>query len=185
MVYASHCFSIDKSLLIEAIERQDISEVVSFFDKIETITWEEAHELITDFYDHYISQFGPEILDNEEYIKNLEHCKGIYHAILEGHGIPLENSLIRYENDLSPSILLCGKKNKKKGKIEAEVPGSMILGGVEILGGSLVWILPFPGARQLGGFIIADGVRRTFNGLEDIDEENKQNNQFPSGGLPS
>ena len=49
----------------------------------------------------------------------------------------------------------------------------MVLGGVEILGGGLVWILPFPGAKQLGGIMIADGVRRTFNGLEEIDEENR------------
>lgn len=50
----------------------------------------------------------------------------------------------------------------------------MILGGVEILTGSLVWILPIPGAKQLGGIMVADGVRRTFNGLEDLDEQNKE-----------
>ena len=49
---------IDKAPLFEAIERRNVSEIVNFFDKIEAITLEEARELITDFYDHYISQFG-------------------------------------------------------------------------------------------------------------------------------
>ena len=28
--------------------------------------------------------------------------------------------------------------------------------------------------------MIANGIMRTFNGLEDLDEENKQQNRFPS-----
>ena len=47
VVYATQCFSIDNNILIEAIEHQNISEVINFFDEIKSITWEEANELIT------------------------------------------------------------------------------------------------------------------------------------------
>lgn len=179
----SHCFSIDKTPLIEAIERQDIAEIVNFFEKIGTVSREEAHKLITDFYEHYTMQFGGEILDNEEFIKNLENWKEIYHSILEGGGISFENSLILNNGYVSPSIVLCGKRKNKK--IEAEIPGSMIIGGVEILGGALVWILPIPGSKVVGGAMMSDGVRRTFNGLEELDEVNKRNGEFPSSAPPS
>lgn len=72
--------------------------------------------------------------------------------------------------------MLCRKK-KKKIPPAAEVPGSMILGGVEVLVGSLVWVLPFPGTKQVGGIIIGDGLRRTFNGLEELDQENQKKKQ--------
>ena len=49
----------------------------------------------------------------------------------------------------------------------------MVLGGLEMLSGALVWILPFPGAKQLGVFMVGDGLQRTFNGLEELDKENK------------
>ena len=29
------------------------------------VTLEEAHEFITEIYQHYVCQFGPEILDNQ------------------------------------------------------------------------------------------------------------------------
>ncbi len=54
VVCSSPCFAINESVLIEAIEQQNISEVMNFFEEIETITWDEAQELITRFYDHYL-----------------------------------------------------------------------------------------------------------------------------------
>lgn len=54
---------------------------------------------------------------------------------------------------------------------EQDLPGSLILGGVEILVGSLIHIIP--GCNWIGRLIIADGVRRTFNGLEVLDEHNR------------
>lgn len=175
LFWGIQCFSLEKTPLFDAIERRDSLAIINFFDQIETITLEDAQELIADFYNHYVVQFGPEILSNEEYLKNVDHYRELYHSILEGYGISLEKSLIRNENGSFPEILLCGKKKMGKKGFEAEVPGSLILGGVEILGGSLVWILPLPGTKQLGGLMIADGVRRTFNGLEEMDKENKKN----------
>lgn len=47
-----------------------------------------------------------------------------------------------------------------------------------MIGGALILVVPIPGCKQLGGIMIADGVRRTFNGLEELDAENKQNQQL-------
>ena len=60
--------------------------------------------------------------------------------------------MILHDSNLPPSILLCGerKKNKKDPfEVKAEIPSSLILGAVEILGGALVWILPFPATKEL------------------------------------
>lgn len=70
---SAQCFSLEKAPLFEAIEHRDPLAVIAFFDQIENITSEDACELITDFFDHYVSQFGPEILENEEFLKNLDH----------------------------------------------------------------------------------------------------------------
>ncbi len=172
-LFSIPCFAFNKNILISAVEKQDIVGILEFFDDIESISWEEARELVASFYDHYISQYGPELL-NEEFEKKLEQCQSIYCSIIESKGISFESNLIRNSEDFSDSIVLCGKK-KDKLYLEAEVPGSLILGGVEVVGGALVWILPIPGAKQLGGIMIGDGLRRTFNGLEELDEENKKN----------
>ena len=49
----------------------------------------------------------------------------------------------------------------------------MIIGGVEILVGALIWIIPAPGTKQLGAILVGDGIRRTFNGLEEVDKQNQ------------
>lgn len=87
----------------------------------------------------------------------------------------IQNSFIDNREGFSEKIILCKKDKKNYTGVDSEVPGSIVLGGVEILGGALVWILPFPTAKQLGSIMIADGIRRTFNGLEEIDKENKNN----------
>ena len=167
-----HCFSMDTRDLFEAIDQENAQAVINFFDKIDVINLEEAYELISNIYEHYVSQFGSEILSSEEYCKNLEYCRQLYHSMLSRYGLSTENSLIHNKYQGSYEILLC---KKSKEKVKAEIPGSVVLGGVEILGGALVWILPFPGTKQLAGIMIADGIRRTFNGLEEVDEENKKN----------
>ncbi|MBI5274532.1 MAG: hypothetical protein HY860_05715 [Chlamydiales bacterium] len=50
----------------------------------------------------------------------------------------------------------------------------MIIESIEVFAGALVWVLPFSGAKQLGGIIIGDGLRRAFNGLEEIDKEKQE-----------
>jgi hypothetical protein len=167
-------FAFEKSELFESIYEGDAQKAIGFFDKIESISYEEAHELITEIHQYYVSHFGSGILDNEEYQKQLNRYRNIYHSILRGYGIHLQNSLIENGKGYSKKIIFC-KKDKNSTGLDDEIPGSIVLGGVEILGGALVWILPFPAAKQIGSIMIADGIRRTFNGLEEMDRENKNN----------
>ena len=74
LFYGLHCFSLDLEPLFEAIEQGDLSTITKFFDKIDSVTEGEARELIFNFYNHYISLFGPEILDSEEYQEKLSEC---------------------------------------------------------------------------------------------------------------
>ena len=74
----------------------------------------------------------------------------------------------------SAIVFQCKKRKRSKTVVAAEAPGKVVLGGIEILSGALVWVLPVAGSKQLGGLIIADGMRRTFDGLADLDEENKK-----------
>lgn len=177
--WSVNCFSFEATHLLNAIERRDSYAVISFFDQIDTLCFEEAHEFISNFYDFYIDQYGSEILHCEEYLNKLDYCKELYHAILKQYGFSLKQSLIHDQNNVPYEFLLCGQK-ENEANVEVEVPGSMILGGVEILGGVLVWILPFPGAKELGVIMIGDGIRRTFNGVEEADKENKKNQLFQS-----
>ena len=175
MVVNHEIFSNFSQDLFQAIDREDIRAITLFFDKINAIDIEEAHELISEIYDYYVIQFGLEVLESEECWKNLDHCRELYCSMLSLYGISVENSPIYNEYQGSCKILLC-KKNKNRflqKPLETEIPGSTILGGVEVLSGALVWILPFPGAKQLGGIMIADGVRRAFNGLEEMDKSNQ------------
>ena len=112
LFWRAHCFSMDTTDLLHAIDRQDPSAVISFFDQMDVISLEEAHELISDFYGYYIAQFGSEILNSEEYLQNLAYCKELYHSILEQHGFPLEGGLIHNKNKGSYKVLLCRKTKK-------------------------------------------------------------------------
>lgn len=86
--------------------------VIDFFDKIEIITPEEAQELILNTYEHYISQFGPEIFSSEEYSKALDYSRELYYSILSRYSFSIENNLIHNKHSHSYEMLLC-KKNKK------------------------------------------------------------------------
>lgn len=61
---------------------------------------------------------------------------------------------------------------------DLDVPGSLVLGGFEILVGGLVHCIP--GCGWLGKALILDGVRRGINGLEELDKSNKQINKQTS-----
>ncbi|MEX0961501.1 MAG: hypothetical protein WDZ28_01425 [Simkaniaceae bacterium] len=169
---SADCFSSHASELLEAIDQEDTLAIIEFFDQVGDMSIEEAYELICDFYEHFLVQFGSDILTSKEYLMSLDSCKEIYHSILDRKGISIHNSQISDTNNSLIPVFLCRANIEN---VEAEIPGSMVVGGVEILGGALVWILPFPGTKQLASFMIGDGIRRTFDGLEKMDEENKQN----------
>lgn len=45
---------------------------------------------------------------------------------------------------------------------------------MEILAGTLVWILPFPQTKYVGTGIIMDGIRRTFDGVDEKGKDNEK-----------
>lgn len=71
--------------------------------------------------------------------------------------------------DINNYFLKCANEKDEDGK---EVPVEMIIGGIEIFVGTLLHFVP--GCSNIGKIVIADGVRRGFNGLEKIDEENNK-----------
>ncbi len=174
LFFSTQCLALDKSELYAAIDQADATKIIDFFNQIESIDHEEATTLITEVYRHYISRFGSEMLSSKEYQDQLNQSKELYHSILSMHGVPLKNSLFKNKYGYTNKYLLCNEGTNNE-ETESEVPGSMIIGGVEILSGALLWILPFPGAKQIGFLIISDGIRRTFNGLEEVEKENQEN----------
>ena len=162
------CFAINEDILINAIEREDANAIIQFFDENETIQLEEAQELIQKITDYYADRFGIEIFD-EAFLDSMENYKSMYYLILQDYGYSIDNFLIN-SKDMDHQFFLTGKKSKKKQK---DIPGSVVIGGIEILVGALVWIIPAPGTKQLGAVLVGDGIRRTFNGLEEVDKQNQ------------
>jgi hypothetical protein len=57
---------------------------------------------------------------------------------------------------------------------EVDYPTSFIIGGIELMVGTLIYILPVPLAKHVGAAVIADGSRRVFNGIEDLSDLQKE-----------
>lgn len=99
----------------------------------------------------------------------------------------MENQLKKIINDLllqeitsfrferSPFSKIFYLKGKNPNPDASPIPGSMVIGGIEILTGSLLLLVP--GGTWLGRAAIADGIRRSFNGIEELDKRN-QDKQF-------
>ena len=181
LLSTSYCFASDCSILFAAIERQDVASVIQYFDDLRLDSHADAIEFIDEIHSHYTSVYGEQIIKSDAYVKRLHKCKRLYRTLFQNHNNSHYGECdVRYFSDTT-SVLQCKKKKKpKKPGVEAEVHGSVVIGGVEVLGGALVWILPVPGAKQLGGVMIADGIRRTFDGLTIMDEENKKKQQSES-----
>ena len=164
-----HCFSFETSVLYDAIEEQNPLKIIAFFDNVDSISFEESKELLLDIYHHFTDKFGIEVFDNQEYQNLLIKYTHLYHLFLESNELFYKNQSAHDTINFFSKIQLC--KNIEN-ELQRELPGSMILGGVEILSGALLWILPFPGAKQAAGLLLGDGIRRTFNGLEELDKQN-------------
>ncbi len=55
-----------------------------------------------------------------------------------------------------------------------ELPGNMVIGAVEMFCGVLLVIIPNPLTRAAGAYLISNGATRMFDGLEILDEKNKE-----------
>lgn len=78
--------------------------------------------------------------------------------------------ILMFTNDSHYTFEDIGLFRKKKNKIE--IPAGIIIGGVEILGGALLCIIPWGPSRAVGAAMMTDGVRRALDSSED--EENKR-----------
>lgn len=165
--YHSLCSAVDIIPLTQAIEEQNVNEIISYFDAIDGLSSQEADQFIQDIYSYYANYFGDEAFEGIEYLGQLKYAKRIYDSIFQ------RATMFEVE---SKSIKWFTKKKTKKNLIEeqqsGEIPVSMAVGGVEILAGALLWVIPYPGARQLGTLMMADGMRRVFNGAEEAGMKN-------------
>ena len=59
-----------------------------------------------------------------------------------------------------------------------ELPANCYIGGVEMLAGALVFLLPIPGAQALSIGIIGDGARRVIDGVVQLGEERRNDSNF-------
>jgi hypothetical protein len=170
--------------IIEAIESQDASKVIAVFDSMESMTIKEARHFINELYDHYhkVSPCEPQ-KSRRSFFSSLPlfacDCRWVRNLgllvprvpsiqnLLAPHLAMLPLSMHMQIHRITSVFLACSD-------IEDEnLPADFVLGGVEIFVGTLMCILPFPPARWLGGIIIADGINRTFNGVKELDEQNR------------
>ncbi len=158
--------------LIEAIDNQDTFQILSFFDNLETTNLTQARQLLNQLYAHYHHRFGEEKSQNRSFYSSLS----------------MLSLQCRPERSIGLLVSCAGKRFSKVeifklkqlvafigSEVEGDdLPANLVLGGVEMLVGALICILPIPGAKWAGGFLITDGIHRTFNGLGELDEENRQ-----------
>jgi len=95
-------------------------------------------------------------------------CRNIFKAILKSS--EMECGLQSYDNE-KYMIYLCRDQDQD---VLLHIPGCMVIGGVEVFCGVLIWILPVPGAQVVGGFMIGDGITRTLDGVTEMSEKNQQ-----------
>lgn len=78
----------------------------------------------------------------------------------------------------------CAYNANPSNSTETDLPSNCYIGGCEILTGSLVLLLPIPGAQWLGGVMVADGVRRVFDGVQQLGDERRNSNYIPPQNPP-
>ena len=171
LLCSTRCFSLELSDFFEAVEKQNTTEVLRFFDEIGSLDSPSARNLVFEIYSHYTDEFGADLPAEQTPMQDLEYYLQFYSSHTpEKH----PSSLCHKRKKGNPTHV--SLKNQSPTTQE-RVPGTMILGGVEVATGALIYIIPLPGARNIGSLLIADGIRRTFNGLEELDKENQQNPQ--------
>lgn len=188
-------FSSPLISVIEAIDSENASQVIAVFNTIDSMNVKEAREFLEELYEHYyqvyaelhkrqkrsLTSFFP-VIGHTNLGKNI----GVFTPEVIGFGghYQLVKDLIK------PCIRDLRKEYSKAGVLNIhhfsslllmandfegpDLPTDLVVGGVEMLAGALICILPIPGARWLGGTLIADGLHRAFNGITEMDEQNKK-----------
>jgi len=174
LYFSSFSFSMEDSK--EYLETQG-AEIISSFDFLEN-SIESVHDAKL-----ILRQFV-NIIESANDI-HLDFALGYQFAISELRGLNISQdaqkkinhviSALIDTNDISDFSHFVSNQDDN-----TDIPGSMIIGGVEILVGGLLHLVP--GCSWIGKAAIADGLRRGFNGLEELDEKNKNDTHFQNNG---
>lgn len=168
LLWTSNVHSIDEKILIQKIDEQNAPEIIQLFEDSRDLTLKEAEELLQKVYRHYNQPFEKKIFkyEREEVI---QFIKDTYLASFAIFGLNIKDRFLRYyARSYSPEIPIDELNYFFGGNNLSNIhmSGSMVLGGTEILIGTLVWILACPGAKYVGSLLISDGITRAFSPVE-------------------
>lgn len=110
---SAQCAVLKTQELIDAIEQSDPIEVVNFFERASEVTLSEAQEFVADLYDYFISKYGSEILDDDEYIQNIEYCHNHFQAALNNTDNSGHNWFMKSDPPPDRYLLLCADRKGK------------------------------------------------------------------------
>jgi len=158
---SSLVIAIDCTPLFNAIAEQNLKKAVEFFDDIIHLSVEESERVLSDIFDHYAKMYGPEIFDNK-FLKEQFRLWKEFNVFLSADSRTFTTKI--------DTTLVRSSKKRHRNDNQAEIPGSIVVGGVEVLAGALACILPIPGARVFGVGLMTDGCRRVLNGVEELDK---------------
>jgi len=187
LIFGQRLYPTNVDRMIEAIDSQSSSQIIAVFDSMESMTFKEARHFINELYDHYHQARGCDLQKPRKksffsslsfvtcdcnWGKNLgsliQHHPFFPSAFMSHLTPPLVNmGMYTKIHQIKSLLLTCSDFD------DDVLPADLVLEGVEMLVGALICILPFPPAKWLGGVIVADGINRTFNGVREVDEQNR------------
>jgi hypothetical protein len=149
---SAHCLDTETQDLFDAIAAYDIESVSAFFDQSRQLSESEAIAVIADLCNH------------------LENDKGL----CLNRDFVFESLRNLYSTEDGTCQVMRTRSVDDTDEPEWCIPGSLVLGAVEVVAGILVCLLPPAKAKEVGAGMMIDGVRRLFNGLEESDEMNRE-----------
>lgn len=170
-------FATETVSFFEGIQQQDIENMVANFDELENsdIDIEDCKAIISDLVQALERNFKHKISIEKAKIKSFEYIES------SGLTVNKKEQLLEVIESISNPVdfslnsihyLKCKKKQKKK---DVNIPSGVVIGGVEILGGALLWVIPWGPTRALGTAMMADGIRRALNTTEEEEGKKSQN----------
>lgn len=164
--------------LIEVIDSENADQIGNLFDSSQNVSIEEGRKFVSKFIREFEAKFNVTVdinelkcilfdfLDNEECSLDLKKdLAAIFNKLLIQRNYSFEFA--------SPSyIYYFLSENKTPAEPDKEIPGGVVIGGLETVAGALLWVTPF---RKLGIALMADGVRRMLNVAEEMDKEKNKN----------
>lgn len=163
MVYSLTLFGFNTTELCQALESGNLETINNTLKQSELLSKDELQEIASKMIVYFSEKYDLDLSNDELFLNNLV----IYNDLFNLNINQTKPFLPVYDYRYGRAVACAGHL-----PTENEIPGRVVLGGIEVFSGILVWILPVPGATQLGVFLIGDGLRRTFDELEIIEQFN-------------